>query len=74
MSVFTGYQFAKKLAGVICFSGYLPYNGDFGKALAAENKLTPCLVCHGGADQVVNPKAGAKVLFLLVASEDRVCR
>jgi len=61
MAVFTGFQFAKRLAGVICFSGYLPFNGDFGKALSAENKTTACLVCHGLSDMVVNPKAGAKV-------------
>lgn len=58
MSVVTGYQYSQKLAGVVCMSGYLPFNGDFGKAISDANKTTPALVCHGDSDEVVNPKAG----------------
>jgi len=72
MSALVGLQYSKPLAGIVCMSGYLPFNGDFGKAINAAQKKTPVLVCHGDADQVVAPEAGDKLYKTLKAAGVKV--
>eukprot|EP00403_Amphidinium_massartii_P007906 CAMPEP_0178372640 /NCGR_PEP_ID=MMETSP0689_2-20121128/1457_1 /TAXON_ID=160604 /ORGANISM="Amphidinium massartii, Strain CS-259" /LENGTH=219 /DNA_ID=CAMNT_0019992569 /DNA_START=101 /DNA_END=757 /DNA_ORIENTATION=+ len=51
LSLYTGLLRRKKLAGIVCMSGYLPFTQKF--TPAEEVITTPVLHCHGSADQVV---------------------
>ncbi|DAZ95385.1 TPA: hypothetical protein N0F65_001043 [Lagenidium giganteum] len=51
MSLYTGFQIKKALAGLLVFSGYIPKQKDF--ALTPETANVPLLMCHGDADEVV---------------------
>jgi len=64
LSLYTGYQFGSRLAGIIALSGYLPYSGDFSKVVTA-NKETPSLICHGDIDGVVALKMGQRAHKIL---------
>eukprot|EP00457_Paulinella_chromatophora_P015162 gb/GEZN01015728.1/.p1 GENE.gb/GEZN01015728.1/~~gb/GEZN01015728.1/.p1 ORF type:complete len:261 (+),score=16.60 gb/GEZN01015728.1/:84-785(+) len=68
MSVITGYQFPETLAGVVALSGYLPYNGDYSKAIHKANLKSPFLGCHGTSDGTVAFKAGSKLSEALKAA------
>eukprot|EP00542_Grammatophora_oceanica_P016638 CAMPEP_0194030984 /NCGR_PEP_ID=MMETSP0009_2-20130614/4281_1 /TAXON_ID=210454 /ORGANISM="Grammatophora oceanica, Strain CCMP 410" /LENGTH=282 /DNA_ID=CAMNT_0038671031 /DNA_START=145 /DNA_END=993 /DNA_ORIENTATION=- len=51
LSLWTGMQLNKKLAGVLMMSSYLPAAKKF--TVSEENKETPILHCHGTADPLV---------------------
>jgi len=68
LSLYAGYQFDQTLAGICAFSGYLPYHGDYAKAIHAKNAKTRAFVGHGDSDQVVNIKAGEKAAAQLKAA------
>lgn len=51
MSVWVGLQLEKRLAGVVCMSGYLPRPELFRPT--AQGVETPLLMCHGTSDDVV---------------------
>lgn len=51
MSLFTGYQMKKALAGVLVLSGYIPKLHAF--ALTPETVDVPLMMCHGDMDPVV---------------------
>jgi len=65
LSVYAGYQFKQKLAGIVCLSGCLPHFSNFTSMIHESNKATPILIAHGLKDQVVNPLAGQKVRDVL---------
>jgi predicted esterase len=62
LAAVTTFQSKFNIAGVICLSGYLPFSGDFTKAVqSSANANTPVFVGHGTHDRVVAPKAGANL-------------
>jgi predicted esterase len=58
LSLMSGYQFHKTLAGIVCMSGYLPVKQGWADMVHDAQKKTPSLQCHGTADQVVKLKFG----------------
>jgi len=61
-SLFTAYQYPKKLAGVVALSGYLPQVPNFDKLITEANKKTKLLMCHGTDDEMI-PYSKAKSSF-----------
>jgi lysophospholipase II len=63
LSLFTAFQLAERIAGVVCLSGYLPAAKKF--RIAPGLQSIPVLHCHGTQDMVVPfvmaQKSGAKV-------------
>jgi lysophospholipase II len=52
LSLFTGFQLAQKIGGIVCLSGYLPAAKLF--RIAPGNEDIPVLHCHGTVDMVVS--------------------
>merc|ERR1712130_150437 len=63
LAAYAGLQYNKRLGGIVCMSGYLTHKDSdaFIECIADANKQTPVLICHGNQDNVVNPKAGARL-------------
>ncbi|CAI5736392.1 unnamed protein product [Hyaloperonospora brassicae] len=57
LSMFSGYQTATALGGVISMSGYLPRFSSF--QLCPETANVPLLMCHGEQDPVVRFEYGS---------------
>ncbi|MPV85928.1 alpha/beta hydrolase [Ostreibacterium oceani] len=53
MSLYTGLRYAKRLAGVVCFSGYLLTPAVHASQCSDANQATPIWMAHGQYDQVV---------------------
>ena len=53
MALQTGLRAPKKLAGLLCLSGYLPLNALVAAERHAANQDTPIFMAHGEADPVV---------------------
>jgi phospholipase/carboxylesterase len=47
MALYTGLNYPQKLAGIVCFSGYLPKFQDFKELLNEGNRKTEVLMAHG---------------------------
>jgi len=65
IAVQAGLQYPEKLAGAVCFSGWLIDADGVGGRINAANKETPVLWCHGDADPTVTfacQKEGITVL------------
>jgi phospholipase/carboxylesterase len=59
VALHAGLRHAARLAGIIALSTYLPMRARFASELAAANRDTPVLMCHGSEDAVVAPEFGA---------------
>ena len=66
ISLFTGLRYAKKLAGIMALSCYLPNADKLPDNLHEANKTTSILQNHGEQDQVVLISAGKMANTLLV--------
>lgn len=53
MALQTGLRYPKKLAGLLCLSGYLPLNEKVSTERHAANQETPIFLVHGRSDPVV---------------------
>lgn len=53
MTLLTGLRYPKKLAGLMCLSGYLPLAAMLEKERHSANHQTPIFMAHGEADPVV---------------------
>jgi len=53
MTMQTGLRYPKKLAGLMCLSGYLPIHGTVAAERSAANQDTPIFMAHGRFDDVV---------------------
>ena len=53
MTLQTGLRFPKKLAGMLCLSGYLPLADKLPAECSAANRSTPIFMAHGRVDPVV---------------------
>lgn len=62
LSLYAGYRYSEKLAGVAALSGYLPHFQTFQQSLHANNAKTPAILMHGDADGVVKIKFGMDVV------------
>ena len=54
MTLQTGLRYPKKLAGLLCLSGYLPLADSVSAERSEANSSTPVLMAHGRADTVVH--------------------
>ena len=69
LSVYAGYTYSKKLAGIFAISGWPPLADELVEALrSGANRDTPALIEHGAHDQVVLPECGARTAELIRAS------
>ena len=67
MTLQTGLRHPKKLAGMLCLSGYLPLADKLPAECSAANRSTPIFMAHGRVDpvvQIARPKPRA--IFLQV--------
>jgi lysophospholipase-2 len=53
LAFYTGLTTPKKLAGLVCLSGWIPLHKSFPGALVNEQKETPIFQAHGESDVVV---------------------
>ena len=53
MTLQTGLRYPKKLAGMLCLSGYLPLHATIATERHEANQHTPIFMAHGTADPVV---------------------
>lgn len=53
MTLQTGLRYSKKLAGMLCLSGYLPLAEKLPAECSAANRSTPIFMAHGRVDPVV---------------------
>lgn len=53
MALFTGLRHARRLAGIVALSGYLPLPADFAAERSPANAKTPVFLAHGVHDPVV---------------------
>jgi len=53
MTLQTGLRYSKKLAGMLCLSGYLPLADKLPAECSAANRSTPIFMAHGRVDPVV---------------------
>ena len=53
MTLQTGLRQSKKLAGLLCLSGYVPLRDVVAAERHAANQHTPIFLAHGRADQVI---------------------
>jgi len=53
MTLQTGLRYPKKLAGMLCLSGYLPLAEKLPVECSAANRSTPIFMAHGRVDPVV---------------------
>ncbi|ODV87486.1 hypothetical protein CANARDRAFT_26884 [[Candida] arabinofermentans NRRL YB-2248] len=58
LSLATAATFDKKLAGVMCLSGFLPVKAEIAPLITDNNKKTPIFHGHGEADPIINFKFG----------------
>lgn len=54
MTLQTGLRYPKKLAGLLCLSGYLPLADSVPAERSKANSSTPVFMAHGRADTVVH--------------------
>ena len=54
MTLQTGLRYPKKLAGLLCLSGYLPLADSVPAERSEANNSTPVFMAHGRADTVVH--------------------
>lgn len=54
MTLQTGLRYPKKLAGLLCLSGYLPLADSISAERSEANCSTPVFMAHGRADAVVH--------------------
>lgn len=66
MSVLAGYSYAKKLAGVVCLSGWAALEDELvARVRSGANAETPAFIAHGTEDPTVLPECGARTSDLL---------
>ena len=53
MTLQTGLRYPKKLAGLLCLSGYLPLADSLPAECSTANRSTPIFMAHGRVDPVV---------------------
>lgn len=53
MTLQTGLRYPKKLAGLLCLSGYVPLSDKLAAERQAANQATPIFLVHGRADPVI---------------------
>lgn len=53
MTLQTGLRYPKKLAGLLCLSGYVPLSDKLAAERHAANQATPIFLVHGRADPVI---------------------
>ena len=53
MTLQTGLRYSKKLAGMLCLSGYLPLADKLPAECSGANRSTPIFMAHGRVDPVV---------------------
>jgi phospholipase/carboxylesterase len=58
VALHVGLRHTEPLAGILALSCYLPQRTHFAAELAAANRATPILMCHGSADEVVDSHFG----------------
>jgi phospholipase/carboxylesterase len=68
MTLHTGLRYPKRLAGLICLSGYLPLADRAAPAWHEANRQTPLFIAHGSHDPVVSIERGLASKDLLVAN------
>lgn len=68
MALHVGLRHAQPLAGIIALSCYLPLRDRLGSEIAAANRATPILMCHGREDVVVLPAFGEQSCAALRAA------
>ncbi len=68
MTLQTGLRYSKKLAGMICLSGYLPLANLFEQERHAANQNTPIFMAHGLVDNVVPLQRAQQSRELLTAA------
>jgi phospholipase/carboxylesterase len=54
MTLQTGLRYPKKLAGLLCLSGYLPLADTLSAERSVANSSTPVFMAHGRADPIVH--------------------
>jgi phospholipase/carboxylesterase len=65
MALLAGLRHAKRLAGIVGMSGYLPLAAATEAERAHANALTPIFMAHGSYDNVVVPQRGRDSCALL---------
>jgi phospholipase/carboxylesterase len=58
VALHAGLRHGESLAGIVALSCYLPLRDRLAGELAAANRNTPILMCHGSADEVVDERFG----------------
>lgn len=58
IALHTGLRYAKKLAGIMALSSYLPLQDELQLQRSVENQQTPILLAHGSMDPVVPYQLG----------------
>lgn len=58
VALHSGLRHGAGLAGIIALSTYLPLRARLAQEVAAANRDTPVLMCHGSEDAVVLPEFG----------------
>jgi len=64
LSLYSGFQFKDKIAGIIALSGFVP-SLSLPSKIREENKSIPFIMYHGTADQLLNFKFGEMSFNLL---------
>lgn len=65
LALYTALRYAKKLAGVIALSTYLPAADSLAAELASTNQQIPIFYAHGQSDNVINIDYARESLRLL---------
>lgn len=65
MTLHTGLRYPKRLAGLLCLSGYLPIHTTLAGERHPSNQTTPLFIAHGRDDQVVRLELAQKSRDLL---------
>lgn len=66
MALHTGLRFNLSLGGIICLSGYLPWNGLITKERSLVNQSIPIFMAHGLFDPIVSISIGKNSCDTLV--------
>ncbi len=69
VALHAGLRHEATLAGIIALSTYLPLRARLASELAASNRDTPVLMCHGSQDNVVLPEFGEASRDVLLLQE-----
>ena len=72
MTLQTGLRYPKKLAGLLCLSGYLPLTAFIDGERHASNHATPIFMAHGVSDPVVPMNRAEQSRDLLLALGYRI--